>query len=141
MLSGIGPADQLRKAGITPIIDLPGVGRNLQDHLQARLVFRTKKPTLNDEVRNPLEKLKIALKYATSRSGPMTMAASLATGFLRTSPDLATPDIQFHIQPWSANSPSEGVHPFSAFTASVCQLRPESRGHLELQAPIPRARR
>jgi choline dehydrogenase len=137
MLSGIGPADQLRKADITPIIDLPGVGRNLQDHLQARLVFRTKKPTLNDEVRNPLEKLKIALKYATSRSGPMTMAASLATGFLRSAPDLATPDIQFHIQPWSANSPSEGVHPFSAFTASVCQLRPESRGHLEIASPDP----
>ncbi|MCH8467651.1 MAG: GMC family oxidoreductase N-terminal domain-containing protein, partial [Roseinatronobacter sp.] len=137
MLSGIGPAEQLRKAGIAPVVDLPGVGRNLQDHLQARLVFRTLKPTLNDEVRNPLEKLRIALKYVTQRSGPMTMAASLATGFLRTSPDLATPDIQFHIQPWSANSPSEGVHPFSAFTASVCQLRPESRGYLELASPDP----
>lgn len=137
MLSGLGGADHLRQHGITPLVDLPGVGRNLQDHLQARLVFRTKRPTLNDEVRNPVDKLKIGLRYVLSRSGPMTMAASLATGFLRTSPDVATPDIQFHIQPWSADSPSEGVHPFSAFTASVCQLRPESRGHLELRGPDP----
>lgn len=137
MLSGIGPADHLRSHGLTPRVDLPGVGRNLQDHLQARLVFRTHKPTLNDEVRSPIEKLKIALQFAASRSGPMSMAASLATGFLRSSPDLATPDIQFHIQPWSADSPSEGVHPFSAFTASVCQLRPESRGHLELASRDP----
>lgn len=137
MLSGIGPAEHLRSMGITPRVDLPGVGKNLQDHLQARLVFRTHRPTLNDEVRNPLKKLKIALQYAASRTGPMTMAASLATGFLRTSPDLETPDIQFHIQPWSADSPSEGVHPFSAFTASVCQLRPESRGHLELASTDP----
>lgn len=137
MLSGIGPADHLRSLGITPRADLPGVGRNLQDHLQARLVFRTHKPTLNDEVRNPIDKLRIALQFATSRTGPMTMAASLATGFLRTSPDLATPDIQFHIQPWSADSPSEGVHPFSAFTMSVCQLRPESRGYLKLASRDP----
>ncbi len=137
MLSGIGPAEHLRSMGITPRVDLPGVGKNLQDHLQARLVFRTRRPTLNDEVRNPLKKLKIALQYAANRTGPMTMAASLATGFLRTSPDLETPDIQFHIQPWSADSPSEGVHPFSAFTASVCQLRPESRGHLELASTDP----
>lgn len=137
MLSGIGNADHLRKLGISPRADLPGVGRNLQDHLQARLVFRTRKPTLNDEVRNPIDKVKIALRYAINRTGPMTMAASLATGFLRTSPDLATPDIQFHIQPWSADSPSEGVHDFSAFTVSVCQLRPESRGHLELASPDP----
>lgn len=137
MLSGIGPADHLRQMGIAPLVDAPGVGRNLQDHLQARLVFRTKRPTLNDEVRNPIDKLRIGLRYILSRKGPMAMAASLATGFLRTSPDMATPDIQFHIQPWSADSPSEGVHPFSAFTASVCQLRPESRGHLELRNADP----
>ena len=137
MLSGLGGADHLRGHGITPLVDLPGVGRNLQDHLQARLVFKTKRPTLNDEVRNPVNKLRIGLRYILSRSGPMAMAASLATGFLRTSPDVATPDIQFHIQPWSADSPSEGVHPFSAFTVSVCQLRPESRGHLELRSADP----
>ena len=137
MLSGIGPAEHLRQMGIAPLVDAPGVGRNLQDHLQARLVFRTRRPTLNDEVRNPVDKLRIGLRYILSRKGPMAMAASLATGFLRTTPDMETPDIQFHIQPWSADSPSEGVHSFSAFTASVCQLRPESRGHLELRSPDP----
>jgi choline dehydrogenase len=137
MLSGLGPAEHLRENGIAPLADLPGVGRNLQDHLQARLVFRCHRPTLNDEVRNPLNKLRIGLRYMLTRSGPMAMAASLATGFLRTGPNLATPDIQFHIQPWSADSPGEGVHPFSAFTASVCQLRPESRGHLRLRGPDP----
>jgi choline dehydrogenase len=137
MLSGIGPADHLRAHGIAPVADLPGVGQNLQDHLQARLVFRCHRPTLNDEVRSPVDKLRIGLRYLMTRGGPMAMAASLATGFLRTSPDVATPDIQFHIQPWSADSPSEGVHPFSAFTASVCQLRPESRGYLELASADP----
>ena len=134
MLSGLGPADHLRAHGIAPLADLPGVGRNLQDHLQARLVYRCHRPTLNDEVRSMVNKMRIGLEYLAARTGPMAMAASLATGFLRTSPDVATPDIQFHIQPWSADSPGEGVHPFSAFTVSVCQLRPESRGHLELRS-------
>jgi choline dehydrogenase len=134
MLSGLGPAEHLRTHGIAPLADLPGVGRNLQDHLQARLVYRCHRPTLNDEVRSLFNRMRIGLEYIAARTGPMTMAASLATGFLRTAPDLATPDIQFHIQPWSADSPGEGVHPFSAFTVSVCQLRPESRGHLELRS-------
>nr|WP_176244126.1 choline dehydrogenase [Pseudoruegeria aquimaris] len=138
MLSGIGDPEHLRGNGVTPVHALPGVGRNLQDHLQARLVFKCNEPTLNDEVRSILNQVRIALRYAISRSGPMTMAASLATGFLKTRPDVATPDIQFHVQPWSADSPGEGVHPFSAFTMSVCQLRPESRGFLELQGPDPR---
>jgi choline dehydrogenase len=100
-------------------------------------VFKCREATLNDEVRSLTGRLKIALQYALTRGGPMAMAASLATGFLRTRPDLATPDIQFHIQPWSADSPGEGVHPFSAFTASVCQLRPESRGAIRLKSPQP----
>ena len=79
---------------------------------------------------------RIALEYALFRTGPMTMAASLATGFLRTDDRLETPDIQFHVQPWSADSPGEGVHPFSAFTMSVCQLRPESRGTIRLRSAI-----
>ncbi|MCC1494601.1 GMC family oxidoreductase [Cognatishimia sp. F0-27] len=138
MLSGIGDPDQLKANGIVPLVDLPGVGKNLQDHLQARLVFKCNEPTLNDEVRSYLNQARIALKYALFRSGPMTMAASLATGFLRTRPDLETPDIQFHVQPWSADSPGEGVHPFSAFTMSVCQLRPESRGEIRLDGNDPR---
>lgn len=135
MLSGIGEAAHLQAMGLPVVADLPGVGRNLQDHLQARLVFGTTEPTLNDEARSPFRKVAMALQYALTRRGPMAMAASLAAGFLRTAPHLETPDIQFHIQPWSADSPGEGVHPFSAFTASVCQLRPESRGEIRLRAP------
>lgn len=138
MLSGIGPAVQLQANGIEPLVDLPGVGQGLQDHLQARLVYKCNEPTLNDEVRSLFNQARIALKYALFRAGPMTMAASLATGFMKTRTELATPDIQFHVQPWSADSPGEGVHPFSAFTMSVCQLRPESRGEIRLNGPDPR---
>ncbi|MDA3857101.1 MAG: GMC family oxidoreductase N-terminal domain-containing protein [Roseovarius sp.] len=137
MVSGLGPADHLAEHGITVRRDLPGVGQNLQDHLQARLVFKCNETTLNDEVRSLVNKARIALKYAVSRSGPMAMAASLATGFLRTGDHVDTPDIQFHVQPWSADSPGEGVHPFSAFTTSVCQLRPESRGQIRLASADP----
>ena len=137
MLSGIGEAAQLKDNGIDPVVDLPGVGKNLQDHLQARLVYKCNEPTLNDEVRSLVNQARIALKYALFRAGPMTMAASLATGFFKTREDVGSPDIQFHVQPWSADSPGEGVHPFSAFTMSVCQLRPESRGEIRLQGNDP----
>ncbi|MEP3033107.1 MAG: GMC family oxidoreductase N-terminal domain-containing protein, partial [Pseudoruegeria sp.] len=139
MLSGIGDPDHLKENGITPRHNLPGVGQNMQDHLQARLVYKCNEPTLNDEVRSYINQARIALKYALFRAGPMTMAASLATGFLKTNTVVASPDIQFHVQPWSADSPGEGVHPFSAFTMSVCQLRPESRGSLKLNGPDPRS--
>ncbi|MDA7425527.1 GMC family oxidoreductase [Thalassococcus lentus] len=137
MLSGIGDPEALKAHGIDPVHALPGVGKNLQDHLQARLVYKCNEPTLNDEVRSLINQARIAMKYALFRAGPMTMAASLATGFLKTRPDVATPDIQFHVQPWSADSPGEGVHPFSAFTMSVCQLRPESRGEIQLNDAKP----
>ncbi|MTI01915.1 GMC family oxidoreductase [Roseibium sp. RKSG952] len=137
MLSGIGDPEHLKENGIEPVHALPGVGKGLQDHLQARLVFKCNEPTLNDEVRSLFNQARIALKYALFRAGPMTMAASLATGFLKTRPEVETPDIQFHVQPWSADSPGEGVHPFSAFTMSVCQLRPQSRGELRLNGPDP----
>ncbi|EAP75692.1 GMC family oxidoreductase [Roseovarius nubinhibens] len=139
MLSGIGEAEHLRDNGVTPVHELKGVGKGLQDHLQARLVYKCNEPTLNDEVRSLVNQARIALKYALFRAGPMTMAASLATGFMKTRDDLDTPDIQFHVQPWSADSPGEGVHPFSAFTMSVCQLRPESRGELRLDGPDPKS--
>ena len=138
MLSGIGGGEQLRNHGINVLRDAPDVGGNLQDHLQARLVHKCAAPTMNDEVNSIAGKIKIAAEYALKRTGPMTMAASLAVGFLKTRDDLNTPDIQFHIQPWSANSPAEGPHKFSAFTSSVCQLRPESRGHLELKSADPK---
>ena len=135
MLSGLGEAQHLQEHGIEAHSDLPGVGKNLQDHLQARLVFKCNEPTLNDEVRSYFDQARIGLKYILFRAGPMTMAASLATGFIKTREEVETPDIQFHIQPWSADSPGEGVHPFSAFTMSVCQLRPESRGEIRLSSP------
>ncbi len=137
MLSGIGPGHRLTKAGIPVGHDLPGVGENLQDHLQARLVYASTRPTLNDEVNNPLLKMKIGLEYLLFRRGPMTMGASQVCIFARSGPGLDLPDIQFHIQPLSSDSPGEGLHRYSAFTASVCQLRPESRGHLETTCPDP----
>lgn len=137
MLSGIGEADQLKANGIEVKKDLPGVGKNMQDHLQARLVYKCNEPTLNDEVRTLYRQAFIALKYALYRSGPMTMAASLACGFMKTRPELETPDIQFHVQPLSAENPGKGADPFSAFTMSVCQLRPESKGEIKIVSKDP----
>lgn len=139
MLSGIGDAEHLAEHGIKTVVDLPGVGKNMQDHLQARLVYKCNEPTLNDEVSSLLGQAKIGLKYLMFRAGPMTMAASLATGFLKTRPELETPDIQFHVQPLSAENPGKGADKFSAFTMSVCQLRPESRGEIRLNSSDPGA--
>ncbi|MEW2914143.1 choline dehydrogenase [Leisingera sp. JC11] len=137
MMSGIGEAAQLAEHGIEVKKDLYGVGKNMQDHLQARLVYKCNEPTLNDEVRTLFGQAKIGLKYALFRAGPMTMAASLATGFMKTRDDLETPDIQFHVQPLSAENPGKGADPFSAFTMSVCQLRPESKGEIRIVSADP----
>ncbi|KNG94077.1 GMC family oxidoreductase [Pseudaestuariivita atlantica] len=139
MLSGVGDGEALAKHGITSVSHVPGVGRNLQDHLQARPVYKTTLSTINVETNSLFKKAMIALEYAAKRTGPMTMAASLGTGFLKTDERLETPDIQFHIQPFSASAPADGPHKFSAFTASVLQLRPESTGHLELKSADPMA--
>ena len=137
MLSGVGSASNLKKHGIEVVSDLPGVGQNLQDHLQARPAFKTSAGTINLDARNPIKKLGMAMEYLINRTGPMAMAASLGTGFIKTRDNLETPDIQYHIQPFSADKIAEGPHKFSAFTASVCQLRPESRGHIELSSANP----
>lgn len=139
MLSGIGDPDALADHGIQTRASLRGVGRNLQDHLQARPVYKTELSTINVEVNSIFKQALIGLQYMMFRTGPVTMAASLGTGFLKTDPHLETPDIQFHIQPFSAAKLSEGPHSFSAFTASVLQLRPESTGHLELASADPKA--
>ena len=135
MVSGIGPPDQLSAQGIDVQVSLPGVGQNLQDHLQARPVYKCSVPTINIEVRSLIRKAMMAFEYLLAGTGPMTMAASLGTGFLKTRPELERPDVQFHIQPFSADSPAEGPHKFSAFTASVLMLRPESCGHIALNSP------
>jgi len=137
MLSGIGAADELGAHGIEVVHELKGVGKNLQDHLQARPVYKCTASTINTETRNLFQKMGIALEYALRRSGPMAMAASLGTAFFKTRPELETPDIQFHLQPFSATRPADGPHKFSAFTASVLQLRPESTGELRLASPHP----
>ena len=137
-LSGIGRGETMQALGIPLAHEIPGVGENLQDHLQARAVYRSTRPTLNDDVNNPLRKVMIGLEYALFRRGPMSMGASQACIFARTDPSLELPDVQFHIQPLSTDNPAEGLHHYSAFTASVCQLRPESRGRVIPRSADPR---
>lgn len=137
MLSGIGDPAEMKPHGIEVVKQLNGVGKNLQDHLQARPIFKTDLSTINIETNNLFKQGMIAMQYAATRNGPMTMAASLGTAFLKTDARMETPDIQFHIQPFSANNAVEGPHPFSAFTASVLQMRPESAGHLSLVSSNP----
>jgi len=134
MLSGIGEPEHLAALGIALKHQLPGVGQNLQDHLQARPVYRCAAPTINTRTRGLFNQARIGLEYMLNRSGPLTLAASLGTGFLKTRPDLETPDIQFHIQPFSANNPTTDTDDFDAFTASVLQLRPESTGEIRLRS-------
>lgn len=135
MLSGLGPGENLSTNGIDVVRDLKGVGRNLQDHLQARPVFKCRSSTINTETNSLFKQAMIAVEYALKRTGPMTMAASLGTGYLKTRDELLTPDIQFHLQPFSTDKVGTDTHPFDAFTASVLQMRPESTGHLELKSP------
>lgn len=135
--SGVGPAGLLQKVGVPVVHDLPGVGQNLQDHLQVRLVLKTRERTLNDEVNSLIGRAWVGMQYMFNRTGPLTLAASQVTIFTRSGPDVDRPDIQFHMQPLSADKPGEGAHPFSAFTSSVCQLRPFSRGSIEIKSADP----
>ena len=134
MVSGIGNAKELKQHGIDVKIDLKGVGKNLQDHLQARPVYKVNVPTINTKTRGIWNLISIATQYAFGRSGPMTLAASLGTAFLKSRPELSNPDIQFHIQPLSADDPTIELHNFDAFTASVLQLRPQSTGEILLKS-------
>ncbi|MEJ2140728.1 MAG: GMC family oxidoreductase N-terminal domain-containing protein [Gammaproteobacteria bacterium] len=135
--SGVGDPAWLQRAGIETRHALPGVGKNLQDHLQIRLVFKTNKRTLNDELNNPLKRMMVGMQYMLTRTGPLTLAASQVAIFTRSGDDVERPDIQFHMQPLSADKPGDGVHPFSAFTSSVCQLRPFSRGEVVVETSDP----
>jgi choline dehydrogenase len=137
-LSGVGPADLLRQHGIDVVMDAPGVGHDLQDHMQVRMVMRcAQKITLNDIVNHPLRKIWMGLRYAAFRTGPLTIAAGTAGAFFKTSPRLATPDIQIHFLPFSTDKMGEALHSYSGFSASVCQLRPESRGSLRIRSADP----
>ena len=137
-LSGIGDPTDLKDKAISVKHALPGVGKNLQDHVQARMLYRCKKAiTLNDQVRNPLKKIAMALEFIFKRSGPLTIGAGQAGAFVRVLPDSAWPDTQFHFMPFSADKPGQGLHPYSGFTSTVCQLRPESRGQIKLKTPLP----
>jgi choline dehydrogenase len=139
-LSGVGPAELLRQHGIDVVLEAPGVGNDLQDHMQVRLVMRCSQPiTVNDVVNSPIRKILTGLQYAAFRTGPLTISAGTAGAFFKTSPRLATPDIQIHFIPFSTDRMGEKLHPFSGFTATVCQLRPESRGSLRIKSADPSA--
>jgi choline dehydrogenase len=138
MTSGVGPAEHLRGHGIDIVHSLEGVGGNLQDHLQIRMVYKINQPlSLNDEVANPFRKAMMGVDYALRRRGPLTFAASPVSAFAKSDPKMATTDLQFFMQPLSADSPGEGLHKFSAFSTSFCQLRPESCGRIELNSADP----
>ena len=131
-LSGIGRPQELKSHGIDVIHELSGVGENLQDHLQVRNTYLCTKPTLNNEVNNPLRRIIMALQYAFLRQGPMTVGAGQVAIFTRSSPNINRPDIQFHILPFSASVPGQTLDHFPGFMASICQLRPKSRGRVSL---------
>ena len=135
-LSGIGPAALLQQHGIAVLHDTPGVGVNLQDHLQIRSVFQVRGvPTLNTLASSLWGKAKIGLEYAMKRSGPMSMAPSQLGAFTRSSAAYAHPNLEFHVQPLSLDAFGEPLHSFPAFTASVCNLNPSSRGSVYIKSP------
>ena len=132
-LSGIGPGALLKSKGVEPVIDLPGVGANLSDHLQIRAMFKVKgAQTLNTMADSWWGKAKIGLEYAFKRSGPMSMAPSQLGAFTRSSAEHTWPNIQYHVQPLSLDAFGEPLHSFPAITASVCNLQPTSRGMVSI---------
>jgi choline dehydrogenase len=134
-LSGIGPAGLLQQHGIPVVEDLPGVGANLQDHLQIRSVFKVEGvKTLNTLANSLWGKAKIGLEYACLRTGPMSMAPSQLGAFTRSDPSRPYPNIEYHVQPLSLDAFGEPLHSFPAFTASVCNLNPTSRGTVNIQS-------
>lgn len=132
-VSGVGPADLLAQHDVPVAVDLPGVGENLQDHLQLRTVYRVRGArTVNTLYRNWITRAGMGLQYLLMRSGPMTMPPSTLGAFARSDPSLATPDMEWHVQPLSLPKFGEALHPFAAITPSVCNLRPTSRGQVRM---------
>jgi choline dehydrogenase len=137
-LSGVGPADLLARFGIPVVHALPGVGENLQDHLQLRLLYRCTKPiTTNDDLNSWWRSLKIGLKWILRRRGPLAVGINQGGLFTRAMPGAASPDIQFHFATLSADMAGARPHPFPGFTFSVCQLRPTSRGYVRIASTDP----
>jgi len=134
-LSGIGPAELLRQHGIDVVLDAPGVGANLQDHLQIRAVYKIEgAPTLNVLASSMAGKAKIGLEYLFKRSGPMSMAPSQLGAFTRSSDAYEWPNLEYHVQPLSLDAFGDPLHSFPAFTASVCNLNPTSRGSVRIKS-------
>ncbi|MBU1441223.1 MAG: GMC family oxidoreductase N-terminal domain-containing protein [Gammaproteobacteria bacterium] len=135
-LSGIGPADLLREHGIDVLLDAPGVGANLQDHLQIRAVYKIQDaPTLNVLASTLVGKARIGMEYLLRRTGPMSMAPSQLGAFTRSSPEREWPNLEYHVQPLSLEAFGDPLHSFPAFTASVCNLNPTSRGSVRIRSP------
>ncbi|OMC09901.1 choline dehydrogenase [Mycolicibacter heraklionensis] len=132
-LSGLGPARLLAQHHVPVVVDLPGVGENLQDHLQLRTIYRVRGArTLNTLYRNWITRAGMATQYLLFRSGPLTMPPSTLGAFAKSDPRLASPDLEWHVQPLSLPKFGEPLHPYSAITPSVCNLRPTSRGQVRL---------
>ena len=137
-LSGIGPGALLQQHGINPVLELPGVGENLRDHLQMRLVFKVSNTrTLNRRANSLFGRIGMGLEYFVLKKGPMTMAPSQLGAFAKSDASRELPNLQYHIQPLSTDKLGDPLHPFEAITASVCNLRPESRGHVRIQSRDP----
>jgi len=140
MLSGIGPGAHLQTMGLRVLVDRPAVGQDLQDHLQVRAIYKASKPiTTNDALHTIWGRTRLGLEWILTRSGPLAIGINQAGLFTRVLPESTTPDVQFHIATLSADMAGGKVHPFSGFTLSVCQLRPESRGFVKLASPDPLA--
>jgi choline dehydrogenase len=138
--SGIGPPEVLQRLGIAVVHALPGVGENLQDHLQARVIFQCTKPiTTNDTLKSWWRKMAMGAHYVVTRTGPMAVGINQGGIFARTSPALTRPNVQFHLATLSSDMAGSPVHRFSGFTMSVCQLNPESRGHIRPRSRDPLA--
>ena len=134
-LSGVGSSKVLQPLGIDVFHELPGVGENLQDHLQFRLMYRCKKPiTTNDTLRSWTGMMGMGLKYMFNRTGPMAVGINHVGAFAKVLPESKTPDIQFHVAALTADKVADKPHPWPGFTLSVCQLRPESRGSIHIQS-------
>lgn len=138
-VSGIGPAAVLNAAGVGVRHELAGVGENLQDHYQARMVYEmSARGSLNEVWHSRWLQVKTGLEYIFRRSGMLTFGAGVVGVFAKSSPDLEVPDIQFHFIPLSGEGPGKGLHKFPGVIVSVCQLRPESRGHIRIKSPDPK---